>query len=149
MAYNGPDPLGSRYEGEAMKTIENRGKTIAIIYRDSDWVQGLNFITTDDLFIQISSWWYPKGKKLDNHVHKDFDRVATRTQEMTYVRKGRMKVRLFNDEKEPLEELILEEGDLAVYAYGGHGYEMLEEGTQIIEAKNGPFVGVENDKEKF
>ena len=112
-------------------------------------MKGLNFITPDETFIQVSSWWYPEGKRLDNHVHKEFDRTAGRTQEMTYVRKGRMKVFLFDDLKKPLEEFVLEEGDLAVFVHGGHGYEILEEGTQIIEAKNGPFIGVENDKEKF
>ena len=32
---------------------------------------------------------------------------------------------------------------------GGHGYEILEDNTQIIEAKNGPFIDVETDKRKF
>ena len=43
----------------------------------------------------------------------------------------------------------LNEGDLAVFVYGGHGYEILEDDTKIIETKNGPFTGVENDKVKF
>jgi len=38
---------------------------------------------------------------------------------------------------------------MAVFAYGGHGYEILEDGTQIIENKNGPFVDVITDKDKF
>ena len=37
-------------------------------------------------------------------------------------------------------------GDLAVFAYGGHGYEILEDDTQIIEAKNGPYIDVKTDK---
>ena len=40
-------------------------------------------------------------------------------------------------------------GDLAVFVYGGHGYEILEDDTKIIEAKNGPFINVEKDKERF
>ena len=46
-------------------------------------------------------------------------------------------------------DFVLSEGDLAVYAFGGHGYEMLKDDTQIVETKNGPFVSVDKDKEKF
>jgi len=132
-----------------MEIIKNENKIIAIIYRDSDWIEGLNFLTPNNLFLQVGSWWYPKGKKLASHIHKDFERIANRTQEMTYVKKGSMRVLLYNEEKEYLQDFILYEGDLAIYGYGGHGYEILEDNTKIIEAKNGPFVGVEDDKEKF
>jgi oxalate decarboxylase/phosphoglucose isomerase-like protein (cupin superfamily) len=132
-----------------MKIYKHKGKIISIIYRDEDWVQGLNFITPDEMFVQVGSWWYQKGKKLDSHIHNDFERIATRTQEMTYVKRGSMKVLLFDEEKNFLEDFVLLKGDLAVFAYGGHGYEILENNTQIIEAKNGPFIDVNTDKTKF
>ncbi len=132
-----------------MKKIEHNGKIISIIYRDEDWTKGLNFITPDEMFVQVGSWWYDKGKVLDKHVHKDFDRVAKRTQECVYVRKGSMKVTLYKEDLSMLDTFILNQGDLAVFAYGGHGYEILENDTQIIESKNGPFLDVETDKLKF
>lgn len=132
-----------------MKKIEHNGKIVVIIYRDEDWIEGLNFLTPSDMFIQVGSWWYQKGKVLDKHVHKEFDRLANRTQECVYVRKGSMKVTLYTEELEDLETFILYSGDLAVFAYGGHGYEILEDNTQIIESKNGPFIDVDTDKIKF
>lgn len=132
-----------------METIKNNDQIIAIIYRDDDWIEGLNFITPNELFIQVGSWWYNKGKKLDSHIHKDYAREAIRTQEMTYVKSGSMKVLLYDEEKNYLQSFILHEGDLAIFAYGGHGYEILEDDTKIIESKNGPFISVEKDKEKF
>ena len=132
-----------------MVKIENEGQLISIIYRNEDWVKGLNFITPDEMFVQVGSWWYDKGKKLDSHIHNDFDRIATRTQESVYVRRGSMKVLLFTEKMEFLQEYVLYEGDLAVFAYGGHGYEILENDTQIIESKNGPFLDVNLDKTKF
>jgi oxalate decarboxylase/phosphoglucose isomerase-like protein (cupin superfamily) len=132
-----------------MEKIIHNEKIISIIYRDEDWVEGLNFITPDRLFLQVGSWWYQKGKKLDSHIHNEFNRNTSRTQEMTYVKKGAMKVTLFDEEKTHLQDFILNEGDLAVFAYGGHGYKILEDDTQIIEAKNGPFVDVDTDKTKF
>ena len=132
-----------------MEKIERNGKLIAIIRRDSDWVEGLNFITPDALFIQVGSWWYQKEKKLASHIHNNFSRKAFRTHEMTYVKSGAMRVLLFDEEKNYFDDFIIREGDLAVFAYGGHGYEILEDNTRIIEAKNGPFVDVETDKTKF
>ena len=132
-----------------MQKIEHRQKIIAIIYRDEDWVKGLNFITPDEMFVQVGSWWYDKGKVLAKHVHKDFDRVAKRTQECVYVRKGSMRVTVYTEELTILDTFTLAEGDLAVFAYGGHGYEILEDDTQIIESKNGPFIDVATDKTKF
>ena len=132
-----------------MEIIKFNEQIIAIIYRNSDWIPGLNFITPSELFLQVGSWWYQKGKKLQSHFHKNLLREANRTHEMTYVKQGSMKVTLYSDDKSIINEFILEKGDLAIYAYGGHGYEILSDDTQIIEAKNGPFIGVDEDKEKF
>ncbi|MBU1011376.1 MAG: hypothetical protein KKG99_00100 [Bacteroidetes bacterium] len=132
-----------------METIKHKGQILTIIYRDKDWVEGLNFITPNELFVQVGSWWYDKGRKLASHVHNDFERSAMRTQEMTYVKRGSMRVLLYDEDHIYLQDFVLYEGDLAVFAYGGHGYEILEDGTKIIEAKNGPFVDVETDKTKF
>lgn len=132
-----------------MKIVKHNGKIISLIYREDDWVKGLNFVTPDDMFIQVGSWWYDEGKKLDKHVHNDFDRQAKRTQECVFVKRGSMEVTLYTDELVRLESFTLNQGDLAVFAYGGHGYEILEDDTQIIETKNGPFLSVEIDKTKF
>lgn len=132
-----------------MEIIKHEEQIIAIIYRESDWVKGLNFITPNNLFIQVGSWWYQKGKELDSHIHNEFDRISKRTQEMTYVKNGSMKVILYDENMKYLKDFILYKGDLAVYGYGGHGYEILEDNTQIIEAKNGPFIDVNTDKTKF
>ena len=68
---------------------------------------------------------------------------------MTYVKSGSMRVDLYDENKNFVEDFILDEGDLAVFAYGGHGYEILSDNTKIIESKNGPFIDVDTDKSKF
>tara|TARA_B100000767_G_C19386862_1_gene378246 strand:+ start:39 stop:437 length:399 start_codon:yes stop_codon:yes gene_type:complete len=132
-----------------MEVIQHDNRIISIIYRDSDWVKGLNFITPDELFVQVGSWWYDKGKKLDAHVHKEFDRNSSRTQESIYIKQGSVKVSLFTEDEKFLQDYILFEGDLAIFGYGGHGYEILENDTKVIESKNGPFISVDSDKKKF
>ena len=60
-----------------------------------------------------------------------------------------MRVTLYTEDLEEFKKFDLKEGDLAVFAYGGYGYEILENDTQIIESKNGPFIDVDTDKIKF
>lgn len=132
-----------------MKKYEFNNDLYCIVYRDEDWVKGLNFITSEDCFIQAGSWWYDKGKILDSHTHNEFERKAFRTQESVYIKQGSMKVTLFSEDQIFLEDFVMNQGDLAVFIYGGHGYEILDDDSKIIETKNGPFTGVEKDKIKF
>lgn len=131
------------------KIIDKKGNTLCIIYRDNDWKNGLNFITDNSLFIQVGSWWYDKGKNLAKHKHNIVERKANITQEMVYVKSGSMEANIFDENMNHVEDIVLYEGDLAIMAYGGHGYKILEDNTKIIEAKNGPFISVEVDKVKY
>lgn len=133
-----------------MEQIKDKnGNLLCIVYRDSDWVEGLNFITDNPLFIQVGSWWYQEGKKLAKHKHNLVPREANITQEMVYVKSGSMRADIFDQEMNLVTKLVLKNGDLAIMAFGGHGYQILEDNTKIIEAKNGPFVSVEVDKVKY
>ena len=46
-----------------------------------------------------------------------------------------MQVTVYTEQLKELESFELKAGELAVFAYGGHGYEILEDDTQIIETK--------------
>lgn len=131
------------------KIKDKEGNLLCLVYRDEDWVEGLNFITDNSLFIQVGSWWYEGGKKLAKHKHNLVAREANITQEMVYVKSGSMRADIFDQEMNPVTQIVLKSGDLAIMAYGGHGYQILEDDTKIIEAKNGPFVSVEVDKVKY
>ncbi len=131
------------------KIKDNYGNLLCILYKDKDWVEGLNFITEDNLFIQVGSWWYQEGKKLAKHKHNIVPRESDITQEMVYVKSGSMKAIIFDDHLNHIEDLVLNTGDLAIMTNGAHGYEILENNTKILEAKNGPFLSVEVDKVKY
>ena len=130
-----------------MEKISDGDKLLAIVWRDADWTPGLNFPTPENMFIQAGCWQYPAGKSLGAHRHIYNERVVTQTQETVYVKRGRMRVDVFNDDSKLIESVVLETGDFAVLGDCGHGYEILEEDTQILEIKNGPFISVEADKE--
>lgn len=148
MASTNPTQLSTPSK-TAAGVIEIDGQAAAYLLRGDDWPSGLSFITPDEAFIQVGSWRYNAGKTLAAHVHKEYPRVAAKTQEVVFVKQGKMKVILYNKAREAVEEIVLREGDLLVVAHAGHGYEILEDDTQILEVKNGPFVSVDVDKEKF
>jgi hypothetical protein len=122
---------------------------ICILHRAIDWNTGLNFVTEDSEFIQLGTWWYDKGKKLDRHYHNAVERTAGRTNECVHIVQGSMRVDLYDCNLAFTESFIMLRGDSAVFLSGGHGYEMLENQTKVLETKNGPFLGVAIDKTRF
>ena len=132
-----------------MELKASNGELLAIIHSSTDWEHGLNFLTSNDLYIQVGTWWYQKGKLLDTHIHNEYERKSSRTQEMVFVVGGAVKAKVYDEELNFVQDVILKAGDLAIFVSGGHGYEILEQDTKVIEAKNGPFLNVEKDKRRF
>lgn len=132
-----------------MKEFVFKDKKLARLIEATDWNPGLGFFSNDFEFIQVGTWFYDKGKQLQNHVHKEFERVAQRTYEAVYMVSGSMKVNLYTLEKVFVESFVIHQGDTLILLDSGHGYEILEDGTKVLEIKNGPFMGIDMDKEKF
>ena len=122
---------------------------IATIKKFSEWKKGLDFVSDDEKFIQVGTWNYDKGKILDRHEHNKFKRCSDITQESVFVVTGSMRVDFYCRKRILIRSEILQQFDYAVIYGGGHGYEILEDGTKIIETKNGPFPGVDLDKTRF
>ena len=53
----------------------------------------------------------------------------------------------YDDDQNYLESRILDQGDIVLLAFGGHGFVMLED-SEIVEIKQGPYAGDE-DKTRF
>ncbi len=69
------------------------------------------------------------------------------TQEVLFVKSGKVRVDFYNDEKVFLESRELNTGDVILLAAGGHGFQMLE-ASELIEVKQGPYCG-DQDKVIF
>lgn len=129
--------------------IEQDGVLIATIKRFSDWKKNLDFVTSDDAFIQVGTWHYDKGRVLDRHEHNIVDRKSNITQECVFVVSGKMLVKFFDHNRKFVKSITLNQFDYAVIFSGGHEYEILENDTRILECKNGPFPGVTLDKTRY
>lgn len=113
------------------------------------WKDGLNFFSDDEEFVQVGTWQYEQGKELLAHAHNRVDRNVSHTQEVLYVRRGSLLARIYDQHDVLIKEITAGEGDILVLLRGGHGYEILESGTQVLEIKNGPYVGAEADRRRL
>ncbi len=110
---------------------------------------GLQFYSKDDEYLQVGTWVYDAGKQLLAHAHHDVRREITRTHETLYVKRGRIEARVYNEARELVDTREVREGELLTLMWGGHGYTILENGSQVLEIKNGPYVGAERDRVRF
>ena len=88
-----------------------------------------------------------KGYEIPPHVHNMVERKITITQEVLFIKSGKVRLDYFDDDKKYLESRIVETGDVILLAAGGHGFKMLEN-SEIIEVKQGPYCG-DADKTRF
>ena len=88
-----------------------------------------------------------KNYHIEPHVHNPVKREVVWTQEVLFIKSGKVRVDFYNDSKEYLESRVIEKGDVILLASGGHGFCMLEE-SEIIEVKQGPYSG-DRDKTRF
>jgi len=130
------------------RVIEAKGERLAI-YIPASWEKGLSFCSQEGDFLQVGMWGYDKGVKLQPHIHNEVRREPSRTQEAIFVKSGRVAASIFDEEGDFVERLELDHGDTLVLLKGGHGYEILEDNTQVLEVKNGPYPGAEVDRRRI
>jgi hypothetical protein len=130
-----------------LKEIRHNNKIIAIIIYKSFEKDGIHFFTPDNYSQQLAYMKHPADTIIKPHVHNLLVRTVEYTQEVLFIRKGKIRVDLFDDNKNYLESYILNDNDTVFFAHGGHGIKILEE-AEIIEVKQGPYAG-DNDKAKF
>ena len=119
----------------------------ALIIRENFREDGIRFFTPQDFSQQLGYMNRPKNYKIQPHSHNEVKRIVKLTNEVLFIKSGKCRVNFYDDNKKFILYKVLEKGDFILLAYGGHGFEMLED-TEIIEIKQGPYAG-EADKTRF
>jgi mannose-6-phosphate isomerase-like protein (cupin superfamily) len=127
--------------------IIHNHQLLSIIIRRNFEKNGIEFFTPDDFSQQLAYMKRPKDYVIPPHVHNPVLREVRLTQEVLFIKSGKVRVDFYDDDKNYLESTVVEAGDVILLAHGGHGFEMLEE-SEIIEVKQGPYAG-EMDKVRF
>jgi mannose-6-phosphate isomerase-like protein (cupin superfamily) len=123
------------------------GILLAIIIRAKFSEPGITFFTPEEFSQQLAYMHHPAGKEIAPHVHNPAPREVLYTQEVLFIRKGRLRVDFYDNGRQYLESRILESGDAILLASAGHGFEVLED-LEMIEVKQGPYAG-DQDKVRF
>ena len=126
---------------------KKKDRILAMILRNNYNENGVKFLTPDEYSQQIAYMHHPEGKVIDAHIHNLVHRNVVLTQEVLFIKKGKLRVDFYDDYQDYLESCILNEGDTILLASGGHGFKVIEE-VEMIEVKQGPYSG-ENDKTRF
>jgi len=130
-----------------IEQIKHNGVIFAIIIRNNYSKQGVTFCTPDEYSQQLAYMHHPKGKVIQAHIHNPVKREVLYTKEVLFIKKGKLKTNFYTDDKKFVTSVILESGDCILLAYGGHGFECLDD-VEMIEVKQGPYAG-EQDKTRF
>jgi mannose-6-phosphate isomerase-like protein (cupin superfamily) len=130
-----------------IETIVYQQKILAILVSHLFGKPGAHFFTPDEFSQQLGYMNYPIGKVIEPHIHNPVTREVEYTQEVLFIRKGRLRVDFYGNEQQYVESRVLEAGDVILLASGGHGFEVLED-IELFEVKQGPFTG-DSDRTRF
>ena len=130
-----------------IENVIEKNRILSIIIRANYKSEGISFFTPDDFSQQLAYMNRKKNYIIPPHVHNSVQRDVHFTQEVLVIKSGKVRVDYYDDNRQYLESRILNKGDVVLLAYGGHGFEMLED-SEIIEVKQGPYAG-EMDKIRF
>jgi hypothetical protein len=130
-----------------IERVENAGTLLAIIIKSKFSTDGIEFFTPDDYSQQLGYMNRPPGYVIVPHVHNAVPREVIWTQEVIYVKSGKVRVDFYDNNMKYIKSRVLCCGDVILLATGGHGFKMLEQ-TEMIEVKQGPYCG-ELDKVRF
>lgn len=130
-----------------LEVIKNGDQTLSVIIRANYSSDGIKFFTPGDFSQQLGYMNRPAGYEILPHRHNLVERKVTLTQEVLYIKSGKVRVDFYDDDQNYLESRVVETGDVILLASGGHGFHMLE-ASEMIEVKQGPYCG-EEDKVRF
>ncbi|MDP6440918.1 MAG: hypothetical protein QGF61_04335 [Pelagibacteraceae bacterium] len=129
------------------KVLRKKRLFALIIRRQFRKKSGINFFTSKDITQQIGFMKHKKNHFIKPHKHnKRLTRILGST-EVILLLKGTLRVDFYNNDNKYLLSKIINEGDILMLIYGGHGFKVLKN-VEMIEVKQGPY-SLTGDKVKF
>ncbi len=129
-----------------LEEIQICATLIALIIRNNPIKEGLTFFTKPEMEQQVAKMKYPAGSYIIPHFHNKIRRELNTTSEVIIIRQGTLRID-FYDKEEYCKSCVINSGDIVLLFGGSHGFKILED-LEMIEIKQGPYVG-DLDKTKF
>ena len=132
---------------EQFESIVHEGEELAIIVRNDFTADGIHFFTNPTYSQQMAFMKHKKGHEIHAHSHNEVKRTVRKTNEVLFVRKGTLKVTIYDHNRDKVCDRNLDKGDLILLIAGGHGFEVLDD-AEFFEVKQGPYSS-DDDKVRF
>jgi hypothetical protein len=130
-----------------VEKLEHAGRVFAILISPSYEKTGVQFLTPLDALLQVGIMNWPTGHRIQPHGHLPIERAIQGTQEVLFVKKGKLRANFYDETYTVVLQRDIGEGDFICLLEGAHGFDVLED-VQIVEVKNGPYAG-NLDKMRF
>ena len=130
-----------------IEDIRHNQQTLAILLRANYRAEGIQFFTPNEFSQQLAYMNRLQGYVIQPHIHNRVVREVQFTKEVLFIKSGRVRIDFYDDDQKYLESRVVVAGDVVLLAFGGHGFEMLED-SEIVEVKQGPYAG-DTDKTRF
>jgi len=119
--------------------IINRKKLLALIIKADYKKEGIDFLVPSKYPQQLAYMKRPRGYTIISHLHSPVLRKIKFTQEVLFIKSGKVRIDFYDKKRHYVESRVVKQGDIIFLAFGGHGFEFLEE-SEMIEVKQGPFL---------
>lgn len=129
----------------SIEVIEYGGTKYAEIIRAEMRVDKTKFYSPAESSFQFGLLAHEAGFVEAPHYHKSFSRQIDDLQQMFVMQRGIVVIELYTNDGDLLQEVTLRTGDAIVLIHGVHGLRVMED-FQAISVKQGPYLGLENDK---
>ena len=130
-----------------VEKIKYLNLNLAIIIRSNFSQEGISFFSEQSDSQQLGYMNRKAGYSILPHKHNLITRNVHFTQEVLFIKSGKLRVDFYDNDKNYIFSKILYKGDVILLSDGGHGFFMIED-SEIIEVKQGPYFG-EHDKIRF
>ena len=120
---------------------------LGILLRGSFEKKGIEFFTDDQSSQHLGYMKREKNYDIIPHRHNLVSRDVRHTQEVLFIKSGKVRVDFYDNDENYLFSKILNPLDTILLCDGGHGFHFIEE-SEMIEVKQGPYLE-ERDKVRF
>ena len=127
--------------------VTYKKKVLAMIIQEKKYFKkGVNFITPNNLSLQLGFINHKAQTYIKPHTHRNYLRKIKKTTEVLLIKKGSLRVD-FYFKKKYLFSKVINKDNILILIEGSHGFKVLKT-CSIIEIKQGPFNSA-LDKERF
>ncbi|MDC0456640.1 hypothetical protein OAM56_01845 [Alphaproteobacteria bacterium] len=108
-----------------------------------------NFISSEQDPLQIGFFNFEKSYKVQTHKHVDNIKKTTKTNEAWFIIDGIFEVESLDFNQETIYKKQFTKNNLIIYYAGYHSIKAISKMNKLLEFRNGPYLGRENETVKL